>query len=174
MKKELLAIALSFLAVTTMGYSLINNDFDLSNVVNIHKNTFSVPLENVKVDEENTTLDEKNIEIIQTDDSLYYSVNLEKPGDTYAFDIDIANNGTIDAVIENISVGKLTASQEKYLEYKVTYKDGSEIKNGDIIEAHTTKTIHISISMKEDINAEDLPTENENLDLGLEINIIQK
>ena len=53
------------------------------------------------------------------------------PGDYYEFTVDIINNGTIDAMINNIIMyPTLSTEQAKYLKYEVNYE------NGEIFTAH--------------------------------------
>ncbi len=132
---------------------------------------FDVPIENVRVDS-STTNDNINIKKSAEAEGLSYDVVLDSPGDYYQINADIVNKGKLDAKIDNIEQSILTDKQQKYLDYKVTYLDDREIKNGDIIKANSKQEIKIIIYFKYDIKAYDLPSQDEQINLDLNINLV--
>ena len=70
-----------------------------------------------------------------------FEVAFTSPGDSMSYTFDVVNQGTIDAAISAIQSYKPTCvgsdkdckSAKKYIKYKVTYDDGSDIKIGDIL-----------------------------------------
>ena len=105
---------------------------------------------------------------------VLYVISLEKPGDYYSFDVDVINDGNIDAEIYNIIEKSINDRQKKFLDYRVTYSDGKEISLGDNLLKNTKKTISIYLKYKDDLNPEDLPEENDDLSLSYKIDYVQK
>ena len=104
-----------------------------------------------------------------------YEVILSEPGDYYGFDVNVANHGNVDAKIYNIIEKTISERQMKYLNYIVSYKDGTEIKVGDSLNAGETKTITVFIKFKDDdITAEDLPDTAQDLKLSYQMLYIEK
>ena len=116
----------------------------------------------------------KNATIDETKTGITYEVLLTQPGDYYAFQADIVNSGTVDAKIYNIIEKGITSIQEKFLDYKITYIDGTEISIDDTLLAKQTKKINVLIKFKEDLNAIDLPSTEQDLNLSYRIVYIEK
>lgn len=58
----------------------------------------------------------------------HYEVVLEKPGDFYEATVDIVNEGTFDASLNEILISGISEQQSKYIKYSVTYNDNSTYK----------------------------------------------
>lgn len=80
----------------------------------------------------------------------------------------------MDAKIYNIIEKGITSIQEKFLDYQITYVDGTEISIDDTLLAKQTKTINVLIKFKEDLNATDLPSIEQDLNLSYRIIYIEK
>ena len=63
------------------------------------------------------------------------NVGLSTPGDKVTYTVDLVNEGTINAKIDNIEKTVLTSEQQRYLTFKVTDKNGNEVSEGDILSA---------------------------------------
>ena len=64
----------------------------------------------------------------------------------------------------------LTQEQQRYLTFKVTDKNGYEIKQGDILEKGETKKITITIEFIKDLTKEDLPKQTSTISLSYKLN----
>ena len=101
------------------------------------------------------------------------NVSLSIPGDKIVYTVDLVNKGTINAKIDNIEKTVLTSEQQRYLTFKVTDKDGYEIKQGDILEKGETKKITITIEFIKDLTKEDLPKQTSTISLSYKLNFVQ-
>lgn len=99
--------------------------------------------------------------IDSTETNVNFSIELLQPGEYYSFTVDIANRGGRDAIINNIKKTELTSKQKKFMNYTVTYEDGSEVKVDDTLDAGEVKTLKVYVVFKEDVKPEDLPEGNE-------------
>ncbi len=112
--------------------------------------------------------------IDETKTGIFYEVVLNEPGDYYSFQVDIVNSGTVDAKIYNIIDKGITDIQKRFLDYDITYLDGSKITINDTLLSKQTKTINIVLKFKDDLNAIDLPTVKQDLNLSYRIVYIEK
>ena len=100
-------------------------------------------------------------------------VSLSTPGDSITYTVDLVNEGTINAEIYSIETPTLTEEQERYLNFIVTYDDGQEVKQGDILEQSSRKNITIKIEFKKDITESDLPKEAQEISLSYGLTFVQ-
>ena len=100
-------------------------------------------------------------------------VTLSTPGDRVTYTVDLVNEGTINAEIYSIETPTLTEEQERYLNFNVTYDDGTEVKQGDILNQGERKNIKIKIEFDKDITDTDLPSELQEITLSYGLTFVQ-
>ena len=101
------------------------------------------------------------------------NVSLSTPGDKVVYTVDLVNEGTINAKIDNIEKTVLTSEQQKYLTFKVTDKSGNEVSEGDILSKGETRNLTITIEFIKDLTKEDLPTNTSTISLSYKLNFVQ-
>ena len=102
------------------------------------------------------------------------NVSLNNPKDEVVYDVDLVNEGSINAEISNIVTPTFTEEQEKYLEFKVTYtNDGTELAIGDLLNKGQSKKVTITIRYRDDLDEEDLPDTTQNITLSYELTYTQ-
>lgn len=99
--------------------------------------------------------DPKGAVIWMDGDTVYFKHVLTKPGDVFTFTTVYKNNGTIDAKVSNVTKSELNATAKNFMEYDVTYADGSEIKANDVLAAGSSATFKVTVKYK---NVSTLPT----------------
>ncbi|MBR6136863.1 MAG: hypothetical protein IKQ06_01760 [Bacilli bacterium] len=160
----------------TIGYAYLTSALNINGATLLKKPTWDVHFENVQVKDGSVTgeqvIDEPEIDSEQT--TVSFHVNLKKPGDYYEFTVDAVNAGTIDAMINTITDFDLTTDQLKYLETSVTYEDGEEVQAKQQLLAGDTAVYKIRVEYKLDLDAEDLPSNPEQLDLEFSVEYVQK
>ncbi len=82
-------------------------------------------------------------EVTNSNEGITLNVKLKNEEEFYEFTYDINNEGNLDALITKIDQN--IESTNNILIAKITYLDGSEIKEGDIIKSKETKTIKVRI-----------------------------
>ena len=120
-----------------------------------------------------TTTGTAKIEETKAAEITGINVSLMAPGDKVTYTVDLVNKGTINAKIDNIEKTVLTSKQQRYLTFKVTDKNGYEIKQGDILEKGETKKITITIEFIKDLTKEDLPKQTSTISLSYKLNFVQ-
>ena len=157
-----------------LGYAFLTTNLNIVGTTVLKDNKWDIHLENAQVLPGSI---QASIPIIDTNKTtLTYSITLNKPGDYYDFTVDAKNAGTIDGMIESIS-NKLNGIEittlPNALEYNISYLDGTEIENNQILEAGEKETIHITIIYKTNIDDSDLPSTEETLNFTFTITYIQ-
>ena len=120
-----------------------------------------------------TTTGTANIEEAKSASITGINVGLSTPGDKVTYTVDLVNEGTINAKIDNIEKTVLTQEQQRYLTFKVTDKSGNEVSEGDILSAGETRSLTITIEFIKDLTKEDLPTSTSTISLSYKLNFVQ-
>ena len=63
------------------------------------------------------------------------------------------------------TISGVSTEQQKYVNYTVTYSDGTAIASGDKLASGSTKDVKVRIEYKTDVEASDLPDSNQTLNL---------
>ena len=130
-----LAFAVIFMSVGFAAYSQTLNIGDA--IANIG-DTWSVHFDPNSFQRAEGSVIENSKSI--SDTAIEYSATLEKPGDKFAFSINVVNDGNLDAVLNKIILSNLTEEQQKHIKYSLTY-DNSE----DQVFTSTTEGLNIGL-----------------------------
>lgn len=168
-----LYILLSFflLFYLFLGYAILNTTLGINGVLEVSKNTWDIHFENIVANDEDTF--PSAITILESGTEISFDASFTKPGDSCSFLVDIVNSGTIDAKLSEVLKSGLTSSEEKYLNFIVTYKNGKEIKSNDALYASSKETILIEVRYDMDIQEEDLLSVDHSLSLSVSMNYVQ-
>ena len=174
-KSSLILGIILLLGVLGIGYAYLNTTLNISGVTDIDSNTWSVYWNNVQVTTGSVTGDQVTEEptIDTNKTTVSFHVRLSQPGDYYEFTVDAVNNGSIDAMIDTISktINDGTTIPD-YLTYTVTYSDGRDLSN-QYLKSNTTETLKVRVEYRNDINANELPTNPASLNLSFSVNYVQ-
>lgn len=171
--KNYLLIILLLLISISIGFAAISSTLKIRGTGIIGEIRWDVHFENITERSDKVTIIEPATILGNTTD-IEYSVRLNNPGSYYEFDVDIKNAGTIDAKLANTpSLTGITAEQDVYTNYVVTYADGSEIKVDDVIPAGESRKIKVRIELEKDLQAGHLPTTDQQLNLEVDLDYIQ-
>lgn len=164
MKRVITSIIVAIAAITTTTvYAYSNNLVKTDN-----KEVFDISFKNINEIHGNGKV------YLEGDTDLTFDCDLKVPGDTYEFTVDMVNNSDKDALVDEVFITKLNKEQERYLAYTVTYESGEEIKKEDILKSNDKVTLKVKVEFKFDITEEDLPKEEQNIDLDFNITMIEK
>ena len=172
-KKTIRTALLMLLLLIGIGYAALKTTLKIDGTVGVDKTTWDVHFENVEPTTgsvvANPAPTTNNIDTTE----MTYTIGFTKPGDFYEFTVDIVNNGTIDAMIEDVSNNAYANAQSttpialpSYLESTITYSDGTPIKQNQILpkkngDTKTVEKVKIRIEFKKDINVSDLPSDGD-------------
>ena len=172
-KKLSLVLCLVLICVFTLSiaYSALNAVLTIQGNAEIAASDWNIYLNNPRVTSGSATTD---VPIIKTNSTLEFSTTLNMPGDFYEFAVDVVNDGTIDAMIDNVvKTPELTIEQAKFLKYEVSYQNGESIANKQLLAKNSTMPIKVRVEYRKDLVASDLPTGQVVLDLSLTLEYIQ-
>ena len=165
-------LLLIVLASLGTGYAYIKSNLNITGTANVTAANWSVHFDNLNVTDGSVTAEtEANI----TDDTtVEFAATLEEPGDFYEFTVDVENEGTMDAMIDSFSISpELTTAQAKYLEYTVTYSDGTPLVNKQELKKETTETLKVRFSYIENEDKTNYPTEDQSFTIEFTVSYTQ-
>ena len=175
-KALVIVVLLVVIAGLTVAFAALSTTLNINGTAYLDAAKWEIRFENLssptRVGKATTTGTAK-IEETKAAEITDMNVSLSIPGDKIVYTVDLVNKGTINAKIDNIEKTVLTSEQQRYLTFKVTDKDGYEIKQGDILEKGETKKITITIEFIKDLTKEDLPTSTSTISLSYKLNFVQ-
>ena len=85
------------------------------------------------------------------------------------------NGGTEVAVVSHKpTLGGVTKDDDEYINYTVSYSEGTDIKVGDILDVGDKVTYKVRIEFDKDIEVNQLPKKEKDLNLSFAVNYVQK
>ncbi len=163
--KPLLYFVFFVFASVTVGYAALSTTLSITGKGTLSKNSWDIHFENLVIVDNGASAVTTAPTIDSTKTKVSFNITLSKPGDSYEFSVDAVNKGTIDAMLSGFSATSLTADQQKYLTYTVTYGDGATISTKDYLKKGTSETIRVRVRFRDDLTATDLPSSAETLNL---------
>lgn len=171
-KSYVIAFLLLILVGVGVGYAAIFTTLKITGTSTIQNNNWGIAFSNVSVTEGSVTA--TKAAAVTGSTLIDYEISLALPGDFYEFTTVVRNTGTIDAKVENLpTLTGVSSDQDVYVNYTITYADGSEINKNDVLAAEQTATIKVRVEFDKNITAEQLPTTNQTLSLGFSMNYVQ-
>ena len=155
-----------------IGYAVLNTTLGIDGTSQLANAKWDIHFDNIQVKEGSVT--PTSAATITDDTTVSFSVTLENPGDFYEFNVDVVNAGTINAMIDTISIQPvLTDAQQKYLDYIVTYSDGVSLGVNQRLDAGDSETLRIAFIYKEADDPDDYPDEDEDITMEVAITYSQ-
>lgn len=158
--------------VISIGFAYLSSNLSISGLVGYKENSWKIFFDNIFI-QDSIDSSTENIAINEDKTSIDYSVNLKKPGEKYTFLVDVVNDGTIDAMLDNLEITGLTEEIKKFIDVKVTYADGKELTNKDLLEKKGKVKIKVETSFKSNIEITNLPTVDGSLNFTVSLDYIQ-
>ena len=175
-KALVVVVLLIVVAGLTIAFAALSATLNINGTAYLDAAKWGIRFENLssstKIGSATTTGTAK-IEETKAAEITGINVSLSTPGDKVTYTVDLVNKGTINAKIDNIEKTVLTQEHQRYLTFKVTDKNGYEIKQGDILEKGETKKITITIEFIKDLTKEDLPKQTSTISLSYKLNFVQ-
>ena len=173
MRKTKLLLLLTVLFIS-IGYAILQTNLNITGTANMNNPTWDIHWNNVQVTTGSVTgsnvTTAANIDSAKT--TVSYSIKLPKPGDYYEFTVDAVNDGSIDAMIETITVkldDETITTLPEFLDYSFTYNNGDSLAENQALDANSSETFKVKVVFKEDIDIDDLPENPESYDFSFSI-----
>lgn len=155
-----------------LGYALISTTLEIDGTANVQDSVWDIHLDNIHILEGSVTA--TTAPTISDNTTVSFAATLENPGDYYRFTVDVVNAGTMNAMIDSITIlPTLTADESNYFSYTVTYDDGVEIGYEDALDAGTSETLLVTFQYLTQSDTSLYPTEDKNFNFSVSLNYIQ-
>lgn len=158
--KKTVSLALLLLLVVSIsiGYASLTSLLTIDGKSSISSQTWDVHFENVA----NATPSNADVTVTkaaaikeltttptdETDDkTVEFTVSFKKPGDSYTFNVNVVNDGSLPAKAK-LTVTGLTGDAATYLDWTVT---GVDTTDGETIAAGGSKTLTVTVGFKSGI-----------------------
>ena len=175
-KTLVVVVLLIVVAGLTVAFAALSTTLNINGTAYLDAAKWGIKFKNlsspIKIGSATTTGTAK-IEEAKSAEITGINVGLSTPGDKVTYTVDLVNEGTINAKIDNIEKTVLTSEQQRYLTFKVTDDESNEIKEGVILSAGELKKITITIEFIKDLAKEDLPTSTSTISLSYKLNFVQ-
>lgn len=174
----LVVIVLVAVMGLTVGFAALQTSLSINGNTKIDKVGWDIRFENINVTTGSVEIGSGDAAatIDPTDPTkVTYNVTLSEPGEFYEFTVDVVNKGSLPAKLESIVKDTLTAEEDVYTNYTVSYVDSTLPTIGDKLATGegNKKTLRIRVEFDENVSAEDLPTEAHSFELSYQLNYVQ-
>ena len=116
-----LCLVLVCIFTLTVAYSALSAVLTINGNARVSAADWDIYLDNPRVAGGSATTDIPIVNGV----TATFNTTLNMPGDFYEFVVDVVNDGSIDAMIENVvKTPDLTEEQAKFLKYEVSYQNG--------------------------------------------------
>ncbi len=168
-KRSLIIIFFLLLACSFgVGYAFLRTELSIEGTSKFHEASWDVHFANIEVKSGSVT--PTTAASITNPTTVTFAARLENPNDYYEFNIDVVNSGTIDAMIDEITIlPELTQEQQNYLDYSVKYSDGQDLVLKELLGSGTTKTLTVHFSYIENIDTSNYPTEDQSFEVSVSL-----
>ena len=172
-KKRTKYLLLLLILFVSVGYAILQSNLTITGTTSIQDSKWGIHWNNVVITEGSvSTSNADKATIDNTKTTVNYNIVLDKPGDFYEFTVDAVNEGTIDGMIDVIS-SKLNNVEiitlPAYLNYSITYSDGTPLQKNQELKANSSETYKVRIKYKRDIEASQLPETTQTLNLSFSV-----
>ena len=172
-KKRTMYLLLLLILFISVGYAILQSNLSIIGTTSIQDSKWDIHWNNVVITEGSvSTSNADKATIDNTKTTVNYNIVLDKPGDFYEFTVDAVNAGTIDGMIDVIS-SKLNNEEittlPAYLNYSITYSDGTPLQGNQLLAANSSETYKVRIEYKRDIAANQLPETTQTLNLSFSV-----
>lgn len=159
---------LILLICISIGYSYLSTGLKINGGLGIPKMSWDVHFDNVVEDSDVNIVPTLPATINESKTSVSFDVELKVPGEKYGFDVDIVNEGTINAMLSGYTVRGVNPYQTELIEYHFSYADGDELEQYDLLKAGESDTIHFDIE-----HSDKLFDQDQNLHISITLDYVQ-
>jgi hypothetical protein len=159
-KKNRILLLIILLLGISIGFAALSTTLKINGTANITKNTWEIYWDEDTIDVKPGS--KGNTVPIVSDDTngavdtvLTWTVNLDLPGDYYEFTIDAVNDGSIDAMVDEIE-STVTPTLPSYIKYSVTYSNGVPVVKNQKFDKKSSETYKIRVEFLNTITPDEL------------------
>ena len=174
-KRKFTKIYIILALFISIGFAYLSTNLSINGTSTFNKATWNVYFDNIEVDSGSVELQSGDIAPTISNDKLTvsYQVTCNKPGEYYKFNIDVVNDGSLNAKIDSISIPQIPEGYENNIEFSLKYLDGTTVEEGNVLLAGEKTTFVITTKNRDDISADQLISEALTLPMSVSISYTQ-
>lgn len=165
----LLSVIVLFLFIG-IGFAYIRSSLSITGNSTIAGGVWDVHFANISAIY--PTNSDNNFSYNMEEHEITFSFRFVDIDESYQFEVDVVNNGKLDAMISGLEVLGITDDYKDYLNYSITYSDDAIIRENDLLASNTTERIKIMFSFNKEANINKLSTDG-NISLTIKLPYIQ-
>jgi len=169
-KKIYISLLMLAIVLLTIGYAFLNQNLKINGNTAIASNSWIIYFDNL-LERPGTMSAATPARITNAEKTqIEFTIDFTTPGENYTFEVDIVNDGTIDAMINSVSLTGIPESLNGIIEWKANYLNGDELKKCDELLSNTSRRIRVTVNYNKDIDT--LP-DAQDLDLTFAVKYVQ-
>ncbi len=159
----------------SIGFAYLSTNLNINGTSMFKSSSWNIYFDNIEVDSSSVELQSGDIAPTISNDKLTvsYQVTCNKPGEYYKFNIDVVNDGSLNAKIDSISIPQIPEGYENNIEFSLKYLDGTTVEEGNVLLAGEKTTFVITTKNRDDISADQLISEAITLPMSVSISYTQ-
>ena len=150
-------IIIFLVLVISSGFAFLSSNLFINGTIGYKESKWNVYFDNIQVEKNDISAGLPTIEEDKT--TIMFGGTFNVPGEIFEFSIDVVNDGTIDAMLNEITKIGITNENSEYLSFDINYYDDSEIEKYDLLKKNSRVKLNIKVEYKYDIN--EFPTFND-------------
>ncbi|MGN1269096.1 MAG: hypothetical protein ACI4U0_06375, partial [Candidatus Aphodocola sp.] len=171
-ERRIKALAIVVLVIAVLGltiaFAALSQTLTINGSAKLDASKWGIKFENLS--SPTTTGDASIVGEAKINESTYVeianmNVRLKTPGDKVVYTVDLVNEGSINAKIDEI----VKTTTPDYLTFKVIKENNQELEEGYVLGKESRIPLRIEIEFKKDITKDQLPTEVSTIDLSYKV-----
>ena len=175
-KIRILSIGALLVAIIglTVAFAAMSRTLIINGTATVDSAKWDIHFENPLLKSKKGDAREVSAPVISEDGGdLTLKVGLRKPQDEIVYNVDVVNDGDIDAEITKIDYPELSEEHDKIIEFEAVYDDGSSIALKQELKVSESKKVKITIRFKDIEDESLLAREAYNIPLTFKIHYTQ-
>ena len=167
----ILSLLLAVVIFTTVGFAAYTQNLNIGGTVAVEKSKWSIHF-----DQDSYQLGAGSQDVkadMVSDTSINFTSTLSKPGDYCTFSIQAVNDGTFNAVLNQLEMSSLSPEQSKYLTYTVSYGGTNFTNTNNALDIALNKGVSSNVVVRVEYvaptNPANLPSSDATVSLSLKL-----
>ena len=165
----ILSLLLAVVIFTTVGFAAYTQNLNIGGTVAVEKSKWSIHF-----DQDSYQLGAGSQDVkadMVSDTSINFTSTLSKPGDYCTFSIQAVNDGTFNAVLNQLEMSPLSVEQSKYLTYTVSYGGTNFTNTNNALDIALNKGVSSNVVVRVEYVAPTDPAELPSSDVTVNLSL---
>ena len=159
----------------SIGFAYLSTNLAINGTSLFKKSSWDVHFDNIEIDSGSVQLQTGDYAPTISNDGLTvsYKITCNIPGEYYKFNIDVVNDGSLNAKIDSINAPTIPQGYEDNILFSLKYLDGTDVKEGNVLLVGEKTTYVVTTKNRDDISADQLISEAITLPMEVSISYTQ-